>query len=225
MGILAVDVTTFGVVMSADSQRVEIVGGENRVQVSGERSRLSIVERFGGGFVGLVGFAGTEEVEGKPTSDWLRRFLAAHPDDDVEALCHGLAADLTRAWNDNELASILEILVAGEVSGDVQFWYVRNSDGLVDANWKHHPPRPAFHAENDLDKNYVAPNLQPGETKDELLGRTMFSFRQGVVLPTAPVSTRTRESWRTSTRGGSRASFRSRHSTTSATTRAYGWSS
>jgi hypothetical protein len=35
------------------------------------------------------------------------------------------------------LNSVLEILVTGEVSGNVQFWYLRNSDGLQTADWKH----------------------------------------------------------------------------------------
>jgi hypothetical protein len=188
VGILAVDVTAHGVVMSADSQRVQILGGENRVQVTpGQRSRLPIVERLGGGFVGLVGFAGTEEIEEKKTAQWLRAFSAAHPEDDIADFCVGLAEDLTRAWNAEGLSSILEILVTGEVSGDVRFWYVRNSDGLRTTDWKHYDPLPEFHAENDLDMNYIPRDSVMGETKDELLRRAMYSFRQGVVIPAGPV--------------------------------------
>lgn len=46
--------------MSADSQPVEILGGENRVaDTTAWQTRNPIVIRVGGGFVGLVGFAGT----------------------------------------------------------------------------------------------------------------------------------------------------------------------
>ena len=40
---------------------------------------------------------------------------------------------------------------------------------------------------DDLDPNYIAPRLHPGQTKEELLQVQIFSFRQGVLLPAAPV--------------------------------------
>ena len=38
---------------------------------------------------------------------------------------------------------------------------------------------------NDLDTNYVPRDLQPGQSKDDLLATRMYSFRQGVIVPTA----------------------------------------
>lgn len=188
MGLLAVDVSAHGVVMSADSQLVEIRGGENRVPATtGRQTRNPIILRAGGGFVGVVGFAGTEVLEGVATRDWLEAFSDARADDDVHAFCDGLANALTDLWQRHGLESVLEILVAGEVSGDVQFWYVRNSDGLIDANWKHRRPLQEFVSMKDLDVNYVPKHAAPGESKDDLLARVMFSFRQGVLLPAAPV--------------------------------------
>jgi hypothetical protein len=58
--MLAVDVTARGVVMSADSQRVEILPGENRIETTGWETRNPIVIRTGGGFVGVIGSPGTE---------------------------------------------------------------------------------------------------------------------------------------------------------------------
>lgn len=188
MGLLAVDVTVHGVVMSADSQPAEILAGENRVLAStGWPRRNPIVVRTGGGLVGLVGFAGTEEIKGKATADWLREFSISRSADDIGSFCTGLAERLTETWQGLGLRSVLEILVTGEVSGDIQFWFVRNSQGLRSEDWKHNAPATAFSAVNDLDDNYIARDRQPGETKEEVLRSRMYSFRQGVLLPASPV--------------------------------------
>jgi hypothetical protein len=179
VGLLAVDVTAFGVVMSADSQPVEIVGDESRViAVSGRQRRTPIVVRVGGGFVGLVGYAGTEEIEGAPTTTWLDRFSADRPDADLRTFCDRLAETLSGIWHRDGRNSVLEILVAGEIEGDLQFWFVRNTRVVGDTT---------FNAVNDLDINYIPVHRVPGETKDHVLRRVMFSFRQGVLLPASPV--------------------------------------
>ena len=60
VGLLAVDLTSHGVVMSADSQPVEIGAGINRIDDAAiHRTRDPIVQRCAGGFVGLVGFVET----------------------------------------------------------------------------------------------------------------------------------------------------------------------
>lgn len=57
MGILAVDVSTFGVVISADSQPIEALDGETRVLAQqGPLTRCPIVIRKEGGFVGFTGY-------------------------------------------------------------------------------------------------------------------------------------------------------------------------
>jgi hypothetical protein len=184
MGLLTVDVTMHGVVMSADSQLVEIAAGVNHPS-PGSRRRNPIVVREGGGFTGLVGFAGTEQVEGKTTRDWLDGFSKASPNDDVGTFCRRLAAALTHVWQRDGMSSILEVLVTGEVNGDLQFWYVRNSAGLRPSDWVHNAPAPTFTTENDLDHNYIAPDIRRGETKDDVLLRRSYSFRQGVLVPAA----------------------------------------
>jgi hypothetical protein len=101
LGLLAVDIIAHGVVMSADSQRVEIRGGAV-YPMPGSRRRNAIVVREGGGFVGLIGFAGTEEVEGIHTREWLAGFSALWPHDDLGAFCRRLA-DTLRAFG-NKMA-------------------------------------------------------------------------------------------------------------------------
>jgi hypothetical protein len=188
MGVLAVDLTAHGVVMSADSQPVEIVEGENRIDDSAERRvRNPIIQRTVGGFVGLVGFAGTERVEGVGTSDWLRRFDRQTPHDELESFCKRLAETLSDVWRRDGLTSILEILVTGEIDGEVQFWFVRNSQGLR-ADGTHKAAADAFTAQDDLNA-YLKLDGRPGEGKTDLVTRRPrpYSFWQGVLMPSSPV--------------------------------------
>jgi hypothetical protein len=184
---LAVDVIEHGVVMSADSQRAEIRGGQNVVLAhEGRRARNPIIVRTGGGFIGLVGSVGTEEIEGVETAEWLRRFSAAWPDDDVSSFCERLGRALTEVWRRDAIPSVLEILVTGESGGELQFWFVRNSQGLNNADWTHRPPADRFVTKNDL-AAYIANDALPGEAQGDVLRRMTYSFRQGVLLPAAPV--------------------------------------
>jgi len=189
MGLVALDVSAFGVVMSADSQPVEFVDGENRVLTTTTQrtTRNPILIRVGGGFRGLTGYVGTERIGGATTRDWLSQFGQDHADDDLGSYANALAAALTEEWQLFGVASVLEILIGGVETGDVQFWYVRNSQGLREHDWTYEAPSAQFSAVPDLDANYVARDLQPGQTKDELLQTRMYSFRQGVLLPAAHV--------------------------------------
>ena len=54
MGLLAVDVSAFGVVMSAESQPIEALGGQTRgLSQQGGLTRCTSVIRSEGGFVGF----------------------------------------------------------------------------------------------------------------------------------------------------------------------------
>jgi hypothetical protein len=185
MALLAVDLTSHGLVMSADSQPVEIFAGENRVDDSAEhRTRNPILLRAAGGFVGLVGSVGTERIEGTSATEWLRRFDRQTPNDDLATFCMRLADALGEVWRRDDMKSVLEILVTGEISGEPQFWFVRNSQGLLANNWRHGEPAESFAAQDDL-AHYVEVHGLSGKT--ELIQQLSYSFRQGVVLPAAPV--------------------------------------
>jgi hypothetical protein len=90
-------------------------------------------------------------------------------------------------WKGFGLQSVLEILISGVENGDVRFWYVRNSQGLNDHDWTYKAPKPDFDVVDDLDGRYMPADLRPGQTKEELLRERTYSFRQGVLLPAAPV--------------------------------------
>lgn len=188
MGLLALDVLAFGVVMSADSQPVELLDGENRLLTEEvPRTRNPILIREGGGFRGLIGYVGTECIGGTKTRDWLSVFGSSHADQPLAAFAEALAAALTKEWQRLGLSSVLEIFISGVENGDVRFWYVRNSLGLHDHDWTFKQPSADFRAVDDLDANYIAHDLQPGQTKEQLLQTRMYSFRQGVLLPAASV--------------------------------------
>jgi hypothetical protein len=187
VGLLAVDVTSFGVVMSADSQPVEILGGSTlALPTAGRRSWKHLMVRTGGGFVGLVGYVGTEQIGSTPTYDWLRDFSRAETNASVGPYCERLAIALTEAWRDHRLLSVLEILIAGVEGGDVQFWYVRNSQGLR-ADGMHEDASTQFAWANDLDQNYIPRDAAPGQSKDDVLRERMYSFRQGLLMPASTV--------------------------------------
>jgi hypothetical protein len=186
MGLITVDVFADGVVMCGDSQGIEILGGTHHIETGGgRRTRNPIVVHRGGGFTGLVGSVGTEQIEGTRAAAWLKSFSDGMPGVDHESFCPALAARLTEIWKRDDMKSILEILVTGVVDGDVKFWYVRNRDGL--SGFGHSPPAVSFRSENDLDLNYVPPALRHGESKRSLLSRVMFSFWQGVHFPASVV--------------------------------------
>jgi hypothetical protein len=139
MGLLAVDVSRFGVVMSADSQPVELLDGETRVlaQAGERRTRNPILIRDAGGFKGFTGFVGTETIGKRTTRDWLTTFGTSHAHENLSAYAGALGDELTQEWRRLGLSSIIEILISGVEDGEVRFWFVRNSLGsLVDLKRK-----------------------------------------------------------------------------------------
>lgn len=188
MGVLALDVSGYGVVMSADSQPVALLDGETRVlNTTGQQNRNPILIREEGGFVGLVGFVGTEKIDGIPTRDWLRAFGDKRPQETLPEYANSLAAALSKEWQEHGLSSALEVFISGVENADVRFWYVRNSQGLYDHDWTFKKPSAQFRAVDDLDQNYIAQDLHPGQTKEQLLKSRMYHFRQGVLRPAALV--------------------------------------
>jgi hypothetical protein len=188
MGVLTVDLTAFGVVMSADSQPIEALDGETRVlgQPGRRHTRNPILTRHAGGFAGFTGYVGTETIGGVGTRDWLHAFGARHPTESLCDYARALGLELTDEWQRGGVASVLEILISGVEDGEVRFWFVRNSQGLYD-HGTYRAPKAAFDVVDDLDVNYVPRDLRPGQTKEELLRERIYSFRQGALLPAAAI--------------------------------------
>jgi hypothetical protein len=186
VGLLALDVSRFGIVMSADSQPVELFDGRIRVLRPSDTLRNNpIIVRRGGGFTGLVGYVGREGIEGTGTRSWLEHFSAQHPNDSLPEFCRALADALTRQWRRQHLKSALIIFVSGVEAGEIRFWFIHNTQGLYEPAWTYIRPLPTFQAINDLDVNYVARDLAPGQTKEQLLQTRMYFFRNGVLRPSA----------------------------------------
>jgi hypothetical protein len=183
VGILTVDITTFGVVMTADSQPIEALDGQTRVlaQPGQRRKRDPILRRTEGGFSGFIGFVGTETIANRGTRDWLTTFGRRHAGESLPDYVRALRDELTAEWHRHGMNSVLEILITGVLDdGDVQFWFVRNSDGLYDRDGTYRAPRADFVSANDLDDNYVPPSSLP---KEDFLRTRLLSFRQGALVP------------------------------------------
>lgn len=187
MGLLALDVSRFGIVMSSDSQPVELLAGRNRLVGSGGHLRDNpILVRCGGGFTGLVGYVGRPKIEGIATRSWLERFAKQYADDPLPEFCEALAETLTHCWSRRHLKSGLWIFVSGiDARRDVCFWYVNNIAHMDPNTGTYTRIVPRFQAVNDLDANYIQPQLAPGQTKAQLLQTRMYFFRNGVLRPSA----------------------------------------
>jgi hypothetical protein len=185
MGVLTVDLTGFGVVMSADSNPIEALDGHTRLLVDPTRhhTRNPILKREAGGFSGYVGYVGTEEIDGRTTRDWLDAFGRRHANARLADYAIALGGDLTKVWHRLRLASVLEILISGVENGEVRFWFVRNSGGL-NADGTYQAPKADFDAVNDLDDNYVPLS---GQSKDEFMRTHLLSFRQGALYPASQI--------------------------------------
>lgn len=186
MGLLALDVSQFGVVMSADSQPVELVDGAYRVLNSdGQLRAKPIIVRRGGGFVGLIGFVGRPRIDGMPTRSWLERASRQHASEGLATFCQSLARELSRQWHRQRLSSGLWIFVSGIDGAEIRFWYVNNIDGMDSRTGTYSNIGRTFKAVDDLDANYIPPLLAPGVTKHDVLRQRMFFFRNGVLRPSA----------------------------------------
>ncbi len=109
------DLTAFGVVMTADSQPVEALDGQTRILGHAGRwhTRNPILVRDAGGFTGFVGYVGTEEIGRTGTRDWLGSFGARHPTQTLAEYGTALGHELTDEWQRHGLVSVLEILISG----------------------------------------------------------------------------------------------------------------
>lgn len=63
MGLLTVDVTGLGVVMTSDRQPIVLGDGSLAVlDLNAQSKELKIIERHAAGFDGLLGYVGTERI-------------------------------------------------------------------------------------------------------------------------------------------------------------------
>jgi hypothetical protein len=191
VGLLAVDITPFGIVMSSDSQDVTLIeGGYNVAAMRGQRSKEKIQRVRGKHFAALLGYVGTEMIGADDTSTWLKRFVDLHHEDTMSEFCEQLATELSSAWREHELDSCLWVFLAGHDS-EARFWYVVNlpqSESIDPVSLTYVGISREFRACCDLDDNYLPSHMATGLTKDEVLQRVIWYFRNGVLLPAAEVS-------------------------------------
>jgi hypothetical protein len=182
MGILTADVTPLGVVMTGDSQPVELRESSYSVlPPAGQRQRQCLVAGGGSDFKAALGFVGTEWIGEQTTFVWLREFVSANPNLSLDDFCTSLAAALTDEWTQNSYETVLWIFVCG-ASGEVPvFRAIRNCGDIMDENLLYTEVGPTFKWVDDL-ANHIE---QHGP-----LTQASALYRNGVLLPAAGIHDR-----------------------------------
>jgi hypothetical protein len=186
MGLIACDVTSSCVVMSADSQDIVLTEGRvDPVGTGGHRKKDKIIRLRSDAFSALIGYVGTEAIDSVPTRAWIHRFIAQRSASSRFAdFCTELGAALSKAWEADGLDTCLWVFIAGYEKGEgPYFWYVVNAtghDGVGHYSGISHE----FRVVNDLDVNYIPRYNQGGAlTKEQVLSRTTFQFYNGAIFP------------------------------------------
>jgi hypothetical protein len=177
MGLLAVDVNQLGIVVTSDSQKVDLYVDDYRVHTVGHTNESPIVRTAVNGFSGWSGSVGTAVIGGKSARDWLKDAVAVRSAMTVGALCESLSAELTASWP-SPAETHLSIFVAGYEGDEPRFWFVSNGD--VPSSKMLSIPS-VFVAVNDLDDHWLPANAAPGESKSDAIARVQPLFRRGVL--------------------------------------------
>jgi hypothetical protein len=187
MGLLTLDVTALGVVMTSDRQPIELLDGDLRVLPVDDENRVpKIIERHAGGFDGLIGYVGTEVI-GTATVRSVLESINNASTLPLGEFCRYLGADLSRRWAEHALQSCLWVFVGGIADGEPRFWHIVNADLAPSGLYVN--VRRDFRVVNNLDM-FAIPNAadQLGvTTKADVLARTTFFFRNGAIVPAASV--------------------------------------
>lgn len=177
MGLSTVDVTPAGIVLTSDSQPVDIY--PNRIDLPADRAHLEnhVFPVSLRGFTGFASYVGTININEGSTRNWLERKVGLCKTMSLGVVCRELADELTAIWNSQLLHTWLSIFIAGYEDGESRYWFVSNG-GFPTGEAQF--PR-GFDAVDDLDGVWVPRTAQPGESKEELLTRAHPSFRRGVL--------------------------------------------
>lgn len=184
MGLLTLDVTELGVVMTSDSQPIEIVSGAINIVEAEFRRRDKIIEHHSSDFDGLIGYVGTEEIGASLTRTFLAHLSANAVGLSLDDFCERLQHELSAAWVTHDLTSALWVFVAGTERGELRFRYLVNADmlGHLYVNVS-----TGFRLVDDLD-SVVIPRAMAetgATTKAAAMRGRLFFFRNGALLPAA----------------------------------------
>jgi hypothetical protein len=189
VGLLALDVTRMGLVMSSDSQDVLLTEGRCRpLPMGGRRSKNKILCVEAESFPALVGYVGTEQIGTTDVRTWLDRFAKANARLGLAEFCHALGDELSAAWESAALDSCMWVFVAAYADGEARFWYVvNNAEGRagMDEFGAYTGISRRFRVVDDLDGNYMPEYTERGLTKADVLDGMSFHFRNGVLFPGA----------------------------------------
>lgn len=146
-----------------------------------------MIERHGGDFDGLIGFVGAESIGDVPMRDFLTHVNTSHPDLSLADFVAALSGELSTEWQRHLLDLCLWVFVAGYEEGEARFWWSCN--GELSPNGRYVDIGPCFRAVDDLDKHAI-PCYQREHayaTREEVLANVNLFFRNGALVPAAPI--------------------------------------
>ena len=190
MGLLYLDVTRHGIIMGADSKPIIIREGQIE-NVPDERDRPHVLPHFRlHGFVGFLGYIGTEVIDGKNAFDWFSNFAADHVTDNLSGFSSRLAQHLDEVWQRNELETGLWVFLSGYATGgDAKFWWLNNIGGINNSGQLVGTYRGVgrqFQIVDDLDSMLARQGITPG-AKSAIFSAAPLVARywNGYLLPPA----------------------------------------
>jgi hypothetical protein len=187
MGLLTTDVTPLGVVVTGDSQPIELRERAFTIlPTRGARRRPCFVAHAGSDFTAALGFVGTEKIGDSPTRHWLERFSERSPALTLDRFCDGLAHALTIEWSRNSYDTCLWIFISGASQQEPVFRAVRNCGPEMDHSLLYTQIGPDFVWHDDL-ANHMATYGASEESRLETLAHHTALYRNGILLPGALV--------------------------------------
>lgn len=187
VGLLTVDVTALGIVMTSDSRPIEIGSGDIRVPpFVGEQRRNKILERHGGGFDGLIGYAGTEQIGGRSTRAFIEQVSTACPDLGLGDSSiswrtsyrgHGSSANSRRASGSLSRERKVVSSASGSCATSTSTAACTSIFGAPSPPWTTSTSMPS---RGSCEKTTLT-------SKDEVLSRIALFFRNGALIPAASI--------------------------------------
>jgi hypothetical protein len=177
MGLLTADVTPLGVVISGDSQPVELRESAYAVEPATGQHRRPCLTAYGGeGFTAAVGFVGTEQIAGRRTIEWLKDFFASNPGLSLDSFCDRAVEALSAEWERVGCETVLWLFICGATSDHHPFFRaIRNCGPDMDENLLYTQVGPSFVWHDDL-ANHLSTYGEEGETDFETLTRALALF-------------------------------------------------
>jgi hypothetical protein len=185
MGLLCLDITPRGIILSSDSQDIQLLNNSFRIINRRHLYKQKIITVNLNNFHGLLGYVGTEKIGSTETLGWLKTKIAAigNRNTSLYTFCTSLATSLSDDWNRRICKQGLWLFITGYEGQQERFWYINNIAATDSRTGLYTGIGQDFKAVDDLDGNYIKKYIEHGYTKRHVLNTTLLNFRNGVLIP------------------------------------------